>query len=161
MVNWVNAFFPSVLPAHADEASGAVPYSPSTLHKPAEPGPAVEWHCSFERAAEAEKTVQLIKAAKGSAAVLVRNRTALAEIVPALKAAGVRYRAVEIETLGEKQVVQDLYALTRALLHPADRVAWLAILRAPWVGLSLDDFSLHFEKKSGTVWELDPERSCS
>jgi ATP-dependent exoDNAse (exonuclease V) beta subunit len=157
VVNWVNAFFPSVLPARADEASGAVPYSPSTLHKPAEPGAAVEWHCSFEREAEAEKTVQLVKAAKGSAAVLVRNRTALAEIVPALKAAGLRYRAVEIETLGEKQVVQDLYALTRALLHPADRVAWLAILRAPWVGLSLDDFSSYFEKKPGTVWELIQE----
>ncbi|HEY8069036.1 MAG TPA: UvrD-helicase domain-containing protein [Burkholderiales bacterium] len=158
VVNWVNAFFPSVLPAHADEASGAVPYSPSTLHKPAEPGPAVEWHCFFERAAEAEKTVQLIKAAKGSAAVLVRNRTALAEIVPALKAAGVRYRAVEIETLGEKQVVQDLYALTRALLHPADRVAWLAILRAPWIGLDLSALSFLFEsKRDQTIWELIQE----
>jgi ATP-dependent exoDNAse (exonuclease V) beta subunit len=154
VVEWVNAFFPRVLPAHADEASGAVPYSPSTIHKPAEPGAAIEWHCSYERAVEAEKTVAIIKAAKGTTAILVRNRTALAEIVPALKAAGVRYRAVEIEQLGEKQVVQDLYALTRALLHPADRVAWLAILRAPWVGLSLADLSLHFENKPGTIWEL-------
>jgi ATP-dependent exoDNAse (exonuclease V) beta subunit len=155
VVDWVNAFFPAVLPSRPDEASGAVPYSPSTLHKPAEPGVAVEWHCSYERGAEAEKTVEIVRAARGTAAILVRNRTALAEIVPALKAAGIRYRAVEIETLGEKQVVQDLYALTRALLHPADRVAWLAILRAPWVGLSLEDLSSHFEnKKNKTVWEL-------
>jgi len=43
----------------------------------------------------------------------VRRRDALAEIVPALKAAGIAYRAIEIERLGEKQVVQDLYALAR------------------------------------------------
>src|SRR5581483_10147940 len=77
--------------------------------------------------------------AKGSAAILVRNRSHLDAIVPALKEAGIRFRAVEIEHLGEKQVVQDLYALTRALSHPGDRIAWLAILRAPWCGLSLAD----------------------
>ena len=61
----------------------------------------------------------------------MRNRSALADIVPALKAAGIRFRAIEIDKLGEKQVVQDLFALTRALTHLADRVAWLAILGRP------------------------------
>jgi ATP-dependent helicase/nuclease subunit A len=76
-------------------------------------------------------------------AVLVRNRNHLAEIVSELKGGGERaaipYRAVDIEELGERQEVLDLFALTRALLHPADRVAWLAVLRAPWCGMGLAD----------------------
>jgi ATP-dependent exoDNAse (exonuclease V) beta subunit len=155
IVDWVNGFFPSVLPLISDEASGAVPYSPSTTHHPALPGAAVAWHGFFDRESESQKAVELVTASTGSTAILVRNRSHLDAIVPALQAAGIRYRAVEIEQLGEKQVVQDLFALTRALLHPADRIAWLAILRAPWVGFSLEDFSDFFEnKKNQTIWEL-------
>ena len=85
----------------------------------------------------------------------MRNRSALAQIVPALKAAGIRFRAIEIEPLGHRPVVQDLLALTRALSHPADRLAWLAALRAPWCGLTLADM----ERLAGgdakrAVWEL-------
>ena len=73
-------------------------------------------------------------------AVLVRNRTHLAEIVPALRQPDpIAFRAVEIEPLSERQEILDLLALSRALLHPADRTAWLALLRAPWCGLSLAD----------------------
>ncbi len=94
--------------------------------------------------------------ATGTKAILVRTREALAEIVPALKAAGIRYRAIEIEHLGEKQVVQDLYALTRALLHLGDRIAWLSLLRAPWLALPLDKLLEIGEEKNRfkTIWEL-------
>ncbi|MBS1799138.1 MAG: UvrD-helicase domain-containing protein [Acidobacteria bacterium] len=72
-------------------------------------------------------------------AVLVRNRSHLTQIVAELKRTSIPFRAVEIEPLGERSEVLDLFALTRALLHPADRVAWLALLRAPWCGLELTE----------------------
>ncbi len=75
-------------------------------------------------------------------AVLVRSRNVLGEIVAELKdgtKGAIPFRAVKIEELGERQEVLDLFALTRALLHPADRVAWFAVLHAPWCGLGLSE----------------------
>jgi ATP-dependent helicase/nuclease subunit A len=75
-------------------------------------------------------------------AVLVRSRNVLGEIVAELKdetKGAIPFRAVKIEQLGERQEVLDLFALTRALLHPADRVAWFAVVHAPWCGLGLSE----------------------
>jgi len=154
IVEWVNAFFAQALPAAEDESTGAVPYSASSAKHAALTGEAASWHVFTERTAEARRVVELVRNATGRIAILVRTRSHLDEIVPALKAAGLRFRAVDIEKLGERQVVQDLYALTRALMHPADRIAWLAILRAPWCGMDLAALSAHFEDKSETIWEL-------
>jgi ATP-dependent exoDNAse (exonuclease V) beta subunit len=157
LVEWVNASFAKILPAGEDESSGAVPYSPATPHPDnvARSGIAAQWHAPADRDDEARRIVDLVKAAEGDCAILVRKRSALAGIVPALKAAGIRFRAIEIETLGEKQVVQDLFALARALSHLGDRVAWLAILRAPWCGLELSDLAALAEgARERCIWEL-------
>jgi len=82
-------------------------------------------------------------------AVLARARKHLDAIVAEFKrdyrggnpggSGPLRYRAVDIDPLSERPEILDALALTRALLHPADRPAWLAVLHAPWCGLSLAD----------------------
>jgi ATP-dependent exoDNAse (exonuclease V) beta subunit len=160
LIAFFNASFSRILPKDADAASGAVPYSPAAPHpdKRTLGGEAATWHALPDREAEASRVVELVREAKDRTAILVRKRDALADIVPALKAAGIRFRAIEIEHLGEKQVVQDLYALTRALSHLGDRIAWLSVLRAPWAGLSLVDLhAIAAKDRYATVWELIQE----
>jgi ATP-dependent helicase/nuclease subunit A len=157
LVEWYNTAFPHILAPEANPASGAVPYSAATSHpeNAALPGDAVTWHHVPDRAREAQTIVSLVRQAKGTKAILVRNRITLADIVPALKGAGIRYRAIEIEHLGEKQVVQDLYALTRALMHLGDRIAWLSILRAPWLALPLERLlEIAGGDRTKTIWEI-------
>ncbi len=94
--------------------------------------------------AEAEQTVALVRAAQAenanaSIAILVRSRTHLADIVPALKAAGIRFAGQDIDKLATAPAVADFLALLRAWWHPADRASWMSLLRAPCVGLSWDD----------------------
>ncbi len=90
----------------------------------------------------------------------MRSRNHLTEIVTELKRedSPIPFRAVDIETLNERQEVLDLTALTRALLHPADRVAALAILRAPWCGLTLADLHTLTGVDDSTLAEQSIER---
>ena len=60
-------------------------------------------------------------------------------ILPALRAARIPFAAVELDALGTRQSVLDIASLAHALLQPADRLASLAALRAPWCGLPLAD----------------------
>ena len=146
IVDWVNTTFAQVLSAEENIAAGAVPYAAAVAHHPLEPGMAVYTHAFIDADpdAEAQRVAELVTAARthnpeGKIAILVRSRAPLARIAQRLKQAGHAFRAVEIEPLAERPVVQDLLALTRALTHLADRAAWLALLRAPWCGLTLAD----------------------
>jgi len=162
IVDWVNATFVQVMPEREDVATGSVPYTASGATRERLPGVAVSVHPFFngDREGEAAAVADIVEKARrenaqDAIAILVRNRGHLREIVPQLRDAGLRFRAIEIEELGHRPVVQDLLALTRALSHPADRLAWLAVLRAPWCGLMLADLdALASADIKRTMWEL-------
>jgi ATP-dependent helicase/nuclease subunit A len=147
IVSWVNDNFQHIFPAYEDIATGAVSYNKSIANEGhLESDSAVKLHVSHnaDDAAQAKAIVSLIlerrrKLPDAKIAILVRARTHLKNIIPALKQANLLYRAIKIDSLHTRPVIQDLMALTRGLLNPADKVAWLAIMRAPWCGLTLAD----------------------
>jgi ATP-dependent exoDNAse (exonuclease V) beta subunit len=157
IVDWVNETFAGILPAEDDPGSGAVAFSKSTAGEAsAEDQECVKVHGFLSTFDEAKRVVELVKTAgDGNVAVLVRARSHLVEIVGVLKRQGIPFQAIEIDQLGERPVIEDLVALTLALLHPADRVSWLAILRAPWCGLELRDLhGLAGGDHRATIWDL-------
>jgi ATP-dependent helicase/nuclease subunit A len=177
IVNWVNQTFQQIMPAVENSAVGAVAYTPSFAVHDEQAERAVTLHTIFEndRVLEAQQVIEVIRQIRNnrpddSIAILVRNRSHLSEIVAHLKTENIHFRAVDIEALNQKPVIQDLMMLTRALLNLADRIAWLSVLRAPWCGLKLADLqTLVFPRlvsdennnsgKSSTIWSLMNDES--
>lgn len=185
ILDWVNASFARVFPAQPDERSGGVPYEPSLPTKAPE-AVAVELDLSWDlpdsadrseasnaepeaadalSGSEAARVVLRVQAfqqqnPEGRVAILVRARSHLASILPALRAAGLAFQAVELEFLHGRQAIQDLLSLIYALRYPADRTHWLAVLRAPWCGLTLADLHQLFWDRPApeSVWPLLSER---
>ncbi|HEY4368566.1 MAG TPA: UvrD-helicase domain-containing protein [Steroidobacteraceae bacterium] len=145
IVDWLNRVFPAVLASQNDPEQGAVKYSPSVASVVDRAGQ-VHVHASVnaDDATEATRIVAIVSEAlqrddDGNIAILVPTRTRVDAIARALTLAAIDFDAVEIEQLRDRPVVQDLIALTRALVHLGDRTAWLAVLRAPWCALTLAD----------------------
>lgn len=153
IVDWVNTAFTQIMPRVEDVATGVVSYVPSIATKELVDTRAVKIYPFFNKdyVSEAKQVGEIIVQSQQqvlaeTVAILVRNRGHLEEIVITMKELGLRFRAIEIEGLRFKPVVQDLLMLTRALIHQADRLAWFSVLRAPWCGLTLDDMHVFLDK---------------
>ena len=174
VVEWVNAAFAQVFPPHDSVTRGAISYRPFAATRAVLPGegvlvhPLVAENTGDLATLEARHVAQLIAQERAqspgaSIAVLVRARNHLEQLVAEIRRnhPRLRFQAVEVEALAGRQTVQDVLALTRALFHCADRVNWLALLRAPWCGLLLADlYALAADDHHATVWRLmqDEER---
>ncbi|HZF15208.1 MAG TPA: UvrD-helicase domain-containing protein [Steroidobacteraceae bacterium] len=161
VVDWVNRVFATILPAADDFAKGAVRYTPVQATRASSQSPAVRlWPAiELDPVAEAERVVSIVRSIQARSAhltiaVLARTRSHMHEIARALRAGSLSFQAIDFEVLAERRAVRDLSALTRALCHRDDRVAWLAVLRSPFCGLPLGDLELLGANAAHrTIWD--------
>lgn len=146
IVHWVNTVFSQVMPVKDNIAAGAISYAESVPVQQHANAGLCRVHSLFDADPdeEAEHTLTVVRdclqySVSESVALLVRSRTQLAALLPLLRNSGIEYQAVEIDRLTDLPEIIDALALTRALCHEGDRLAWLAVLRSPWAGLKWQD----------------------
>jgi ATP-dependent exoDNAse (exonuclease V) beta subunit len=149
LVEFANQSFPPLLPPVDDPESSQVAYCQAIAARAATTIGEVRFHLlarQAERRAqdlEAARIVTLVgeirrEFANDSIAILTQTRKNVAGLTELLRAQGWPVRGIKMVSLAELPAIQDLRALTSALIDPMDRVAWLSVLRAPWCGATLD-----------------------
>jgi len=160
VIDWVNDSFSAIFPQRSNPDSGAVPYSPSVAHLENEGSVVVHPLIDKDKSDEATHVASLAAQAIGSdpehrVAILVRARGQAAEIFAALRQRGLAYESIDMDLVGDRPVVRDLLSLCLAFRYPHDRLHWLSLLRAPFVGLTLNDLhALMFDAGKASVIEL-------
>ena len=162
LVDWFNAVFPNIFSSHDDPASGSISYSEALSVPQLEDFGECVVHPVFgnDKVEEGRAGCRVIAETlrdhpDDEVAVLVRGRNQLPQLLAALRHAGIDYQAIEIDRLTDLPEIIEVLALTRAAVHPGDRIAWLGILRAPWVGLDWTDLhALVVNDGQSTVFEL-------
>ena len=161
LVHWFNTIFPLVLSEFDDPVNGAVSYSEAVpVENLAGQG---EFHLypvlGGDKQAEAEQSFAVVEKTLAdhphdNMAILVRGRGHLPALLLKLREAGIAYQAVDIDRLTDLPEIIDVLALTRAFVHLGDRLAWLGLLRSPWVGLGWSDLHrLVFDAPRASVLE--------
>lgn len=153
IVDWVNQSFSTFFPQQDNLVQGQVAFKQAEAIRPDS-----DWTIELKGFASAELEAEAIasdivnktrEAGPESSsdqaseqidlAILVRGRPHLEAILPALRRHNISWQAQDIDPLANRMAVMDIHCLTRALCVPADRIAWLAIMRAPWAGLDMAD----------------------
>lgn len=145
LVDWSNRLFSHIFPTQDDLESGAVSFhaaTPTQAHDRQENAVHAFEYTHVDD--EADAIARLCKSRlndhpEEDVAILVRSRRQLAVITRALESHGVTYQGLDTDLTITRPHVQDVWSLTQALLMPADRLAWLSVLRSPWCGLTLTD----------------------
>ncbi|WP_366910264.1 UvrD-helicase domain-containing protein [Methylotenera sp.] len=180
VVDWINHAFKQVFPTDDNINQGAISYRKFTATRPEVAGEGVKLHpliLEYAEEVSAKADLKQIEAsyvadlivklraengASNTIAVLVRSRSHLKELVSEIRRnhPSLKFQAVEIEHLNERQTVQDALSLVCALHHRADRTHWLNLLRAPWCGLTLADLhALAGDNHRATIWQLMQDKA--
>ena len=148
LIAWFNGALGQLFPTRSDRGIGAVTYTPCTAgrDKGGDAGARVVAVPSGDKQDEVQAAVETVEALLASAApdasiaILAATRPQLTPVLDALRGRLQEpFQAVDIDPLAERPNVRDVVQLIRAIRHPEDRLAWTALLRAPFVGLQWAD----------------------
>ena len=167
IVNEINQIFENILPKEDSIQEGAVSYKPFVSAKKEHDSNVSEFKfhaLTFTESTdidteEAKYVCNLIDTfpENEKIAILTRSRSHLSELINYIRKfkPTLKFNAVEIDALDKHQSIQDILSLSYAMLDLNDRIHWLAILRAPWCGIMLNDLALLFQNDhTSTVWEI-------
>ena len=169
IIDWLNNSFSKAFPLIDDSDEGSVPYSScESSNNNLEGGmELIALTCdtkskTAQYEAEALYVLNLIKDTRksnpdASIAVLTRSKAHLSELITLInkKDSSIPIDAIEMSKILSNQTFQDILCLTKALFDFSDRTNWIAALKSPWCGLSINDLVLLFEKDhKSLVWEL-------
>jgi ATP-dependent exoDNAse (exonuclease V) beta subunit len=158
IVDWVNRAFAHIFPSQSDPLMGAIEYAgahaalthPGEVHLYLQP----QKDADGEAAAVVATIRRALETAGARIAVLGHTRRHLHAIMQALAEADIAFRAVDILPLNARPEIRLLRAMMRALLHPADRESWAALLRSPCCGLTTADLHALLAGDERTVIEI-------
>lgn len=162
IVDWVNLHFKNIFPINDDIRSGAISYAKSFATKGNTDNCYVRAYQFEDANLEAQTLVQVIikelqDNPEDNIAILVKSRRQLREIMRLIREQGIVFQGVDIDLLANLPHLRDIYSLTEALLMPANRLAWLSLLRSPLIGMSLSDLYLiaNFKKTDSIYFALE------
>ena len=141
-----NRYFSAIFPDKDNVSKGAIHYAHSLPSSEHVIDKSVNFYPFLSNMAQQEATQvceivtrALAENTSDEIAILVRSRSHLNEIINAFQLNGIDYEAIKMTALRSHLYTRDLLSLTRAMLSLGDKLAWLALLRAPWCGLLLED----------------------
>jgi len=146
IVDLNNKIFKDIFTSKDSFNTGEVEFHPSQGFKANDEKSAVSLHPNTDKSfhTEALQILELISNilrhnAKAKIGILVRSRKHLDSLIPLLRSHGLVSSVDGMEKMSSRQEILDIYSLCMALVQPADQLAWLSILRAPWCGLNLEE----------------------
>lgn len=144
IVEWVNKNFKAIFPQQNDINSGAITYTDSVPTQESVDQSFIKALEFTDAESEAEFIVKTVTQEQqqhpdASIAILVRSRKQLSAIMQKIRQNGISYQGVDIDLLAKQPHIRDVYSLTKSLLMPGDRLAWLSLFRSSLCGLCLED----------------------
>ncbi|MDP3559393.1 MAG: UvrD-helicase domain-containing protein [Legionellaceae bacterium] len=145
LVQWINFHCHSIFPEKADLSLGAVCFQKAIPQKNNEGDIRLQAYADKKQEALglAEEIRQLLQEhPQESIAILARSRSHLRYIVQVLREKNIAFQGVDLFPLIDLAHIQDIWWLTQCLLKPDYRLAWLSVLRSPYVGIALQDLEI-------------------